>query len=242
MDFSFCILTTGGVDLNPIFDSIHALSIPHYEILVIGGPSIADERIIHIPFDETVRPNWITRKKNLLCQRAKYENIVLLHDYVEFKPDWYRGFLTYGNDFEFCVTRILNADGCRYRDYTVFPGGISPYFQQRALLPYDYVPPARAQKIMYISGTYYVLKKSLALRIPLDETRIWGQGEDVLFSKLVVGTGIQIKCNPNSTVQFRKGKVSASWEQVMTKADIETLESLSEETLETLNKRQRALV
>jgi len=97
-------------------------------------------------------------------------------------------------------------------------------------------------KIMCISGTYYVLKKSLALHIPLDETRIWGQGEDVLFCKLVIGAGIQIKCNPHSTVQFRKGKVPASWEHVMTKADIETLESLSEETLETLNKRQRALV
>ena len=35
--------------------------------------------------------------------------------------NWYNGFLKYGNNFDWCITKIINTDGSRFRDYTLFP-------------------------------------------------------------------------------------------------------------------------
>lgn len=214
MQFTFGIITDGNADANliKVVESILCLCIPTYEIIIIGNTSIRpDKKLEHvriIPFDES-RPNWITRKKNTICRLARYENIVLLHDYVIFHADWYTGFLRFGNSFDVCVNKILNHDGSRYRDFLLFiffMRAIDSRFESQCLLPYDFKLNPITSRLAYVSGAYYVVKKHIALRYPLDETKCWGEGEDVEFSYRTSRDGICIQMNKHSTVSILKPK------------------------------------
>jgi hypothetical protein len=240
MEFTFGIITTGSNDkfLEKMIVSIENNKIPVYEIIIVGNTKIASRNNVKILFfDETIKEGWITRKKNIISQTAKYENIVLLHDYIELKNDWYAGFLKFGNNFKFCVNRILNENGVRFRDYSLFPykvdylninyspSDIYPYFADYCLLPYDYVNTIKTNRYMYISGSYYVIKKQIANTYLLDEELVWGRGEDVEFSKRLHSNGIIIQCNPFSTVQFLKYKNPMHWErEIHPKAFIKFIE------------------
>jgi hypothetical protein len=240
MDFTFGIITNGSNIHNNkiIISSIQKLNIPNYEIIVIGGSNEYDNSIIHIQFDEKVKKGWITKKKNIVCQKAKYENIVLVHDYINFEEDWYEGFLKFGNSFDVCVTKIKKMDGTRFRDYVIFPYGHMNPFHSRALIPYDYPPSLKLSKIMYISGAYYVIKKKIALQYPLDERLLWGQGEDVLLSKILTKNNIIIQFNSNSSVRFLKNKDSMPWETPLIKEDLLLFEMMTDLHIETINKHQ----
>ncbi len=230
MEFTFGIITTNDAPfLRAMIDSIRAEKIPFYEIIIVGGNfSSYDSDIVHIPFDDSIKKNWITAKKNLICEKAKYENIVLMHDFVKILPGWYEGFLKFGNNFDICINKVLSLDNRRFRDYCLFPEALPSYFHQRALLPYDYNPPNHIRKVFYISGSYYVIKKTIALRFILDERLAHGNCEDVLLCLTLGLNDIYIQCNSFSSVKFLKEKPQASWEKIMNEEDIKHLESISE--------------
>jgi hypothetical protein len=46
-----------------------------------------------------------------------YENVVYSHDYLTYDPDWYEGFLKFGNNFNVCSNRIYCVTGERFRDW-----------------------------------------------------------------------------------------------------------------------------
>jgi len=215
MKFTFGIITGGGNDgfLNMVIDSIEKQQIPDYEIVIVGGQSVG-RNTIHIPFDETIKSKWITRKKNLITENAKYENIVYLHDYILLGDGWYKGFLRIGNDFDICMNVIKNSNGRRFRDWTLW-ADLSPLLKvinqnevdhishnRNFLLPYDV---DYMSKYQYISGSYWVAKKEVMLENPLDEKLLWGQGEDVEWSK-IVREKYKFMMNPHSYVKFIKMK------------------------------------
>jgi hypothetical protein len=232
MDFTFGIITSSDSNnyINEIIDSIINNNIPNYEIIIIGNTKLEQtEKIKVFYFDENIKRGWITRKKNIIVNNAIYENIVLLHDYVKLKDDWYKGFLKFGNDFDFCITKILNKDGSRFRDYTLFPyevdylnisyspgKDIDSYFYENCLLPYDFKNTIKTNKYMYISGAYYIIKKSIATKYLLDENLVHCKGEDVEYSKRLHSNGIIIKCNNYSEVILLKQKESIHWEKQIT--------------------------
>jgi hypothetical protein len=240
MDFTFGIITAGACQqIATIVESIRKQKIPNYEIIIVGGTAfIEDDDVIHIPFDESVKHGWITRKKNIICERAKYENVVLLHDYFEFSPGWYEGFCKFGNNFQFAVNCIKNRNGRRFRDFCIFPYGITPHFQHRCLLPYDFLPTDHIRKILYISGGYYVIKKSVALKFPLDERLCHSMGEDVYYCRILSQNGIFIECNPFSEVRIIKNKSQTDWEYELNASEIHLLESMEPELLEKISNQQ----
>jgi glycosyltransferase involved in cell wall biosynthesis len=145
--------------------------------LVRTCESFADRKIdlLFVQFDETQVPGWITRKKNIVTQLASNENICYMHDYVGLCRGWYQGFLHFDQEWDVCMNCVRSMDGTRFRDWvlsTVWWGG--PKY-----LPYD--DSSRTNE-MYVSGTYWCAKKSFMLAHPLDERRVWGQGEDVEWS------------------------------------------------------------
>lgn len=212
MKFTFGIITDGQKpeQLRAIVDSI-CNNVPgdKCEIIIVGGNStfLSNEpRITHVTFDETVKPAWITRKKNLITRMAKYENVVYMHDYIEIGEDWYDGFLEFGDDFDVCMTRILNVDGSRYRDWVTwwdysYTALSLPNAPGMVLPPYTY----KNTRKMYISGAYWVGKRWYMLKYPLDEEKSWGQGEDVEWSLQRRETW-NYKMNPLSTVALLKYK------------------------------------
>jgi len=240
MDFTFGIITNEAFhNINIIISSIRNLNIPNYEIIIVGGNNISNiSNIVHIPFDESIKYNWITKKKNIICEMAKYNNIVLIHDYIEFCDDWYTGFLNFGDNFDICTSKILNNDGIRYRDYTIYPYGINNPFISRTLIPYNYPPSYKLSKILYISGAYYIIKKQLALKYPLDERLSWADGEDVFLTKQLVNNNVILKCNPHSTVKFLKQKISASWEIEVSSDDLLFFENMSDVDIEQIHQSQ----
>jgi|15BtaG_2_1085339.scaffolds.fasta_scaffold00698_8 hypothetical protein len=184
MDFSIGIVTNTTV--NPdIIDSIVSQNIPNFEIIIVGGENTYNEPYItHIPFDESILTGWITRKKNLITYNALYENIVYIHDYYQLEKDWYVGFESIGNEWDVCMTKVINLDNTRFRDWCVWddPSMCYPNGKHRIILPtYTYTKV----KYMYISGGYWIAKKTFMIDNPLDETLKWGESEDVEWSKRI---------------------------------------------------------
>lgn len=212
MDFSFGIITSGENNkfLKEIINSIKIQKIDNYEIIIVGQSSFStdkQEKIKSISFDENVRTGWITKKKNLITDNSSYENIVYLHDYVYLDKNWYKGYKKFGNNFKVVTNKIKNYDNTRFRDWTLWSDNDNQVDKiinknLNLLLPY-YVDDLT--ELMYISGTYWIAKKEIMKKYPLDEDLSWGEGEDVEWSKRV-REDIDFQFNKFSTVKFLKQK------------------------------------
>jgi hypothetical protein len=218
MNFTFGIITSIHTDqyTDQVIDSIVNLYIPNYEIVVVGGSKPRGSLFIDFPEDHYVAPGWITKKKNLITQNAKYDNVVYVHDYLAFDSDWYEGFEKFGEDWDVCMCKIIKLTGERHRDWCVYyntdrssefwsgttSGCDDPDLPAGTLnVPYEY----NKTQYMYISGAYWVAKKDFMLKYPLDETLKWGQSEDVVWARLVRNTW-NYKMNTYSTVRLLKDK------------------------------------
>ncbi len=201
MNFTFGIITDGTNDDNicKIIDSIELQNIENKEIIIVGNSKIIVDK--NIEFDETIKSKWITRKKNIITENATYDNIVYLHDYIEFCVGWYEGFLVFGDDFSVCVNVILNSDGSRFRDWCIHnPSQLGNRYA--GIIPYNETPSSID---MYISGSYWVAKKHIMQEIKLDESLCWGQSEDIVWSNQI-SKKYDFKINTNSAVRLLKYK------------------------------------
>lgn len=207
MNFTFGIITNNGEYLNTIIESIYNLNIPKdkYEIFIVGSCNIKySENIKLIPFDETIKPMWITKKKNLITINSTKENIIFLHDYVSFDREWYNGFLNFGNDWDVCSNVQLNPDGGRFRDWVLHECNFDDFELKGngRIIPYD----NESGNYVYINGTYFVAKRNVMIEAPLDENRIWAENEDLAFTKYIKYKRYKIKINTNSICHLLKHK------------------------------------
>lgn len=199
---SFAVITSGNdqAALAAIVESIERQQIPEYEILIVGGATCDMERpkVRHIAFDESIKPaGWITRKKNLATENSRYNVIVYFHDYHIFQPGWYRALCEFGIDWDICMHRVECIDGTRFFGWQMYDHPTVPrYFN----VPYHRHDLLR---YMYFSGGYWVAKKSAMQQAPLDESLVWGQGEDVEWSMRVRDRFV-IKANPACVVRHNK--------------------------------------
>jgi len=209
MNFTFGIITDGTVDsrINTMIDSIERESIPTYEIIIVGNSAIKRKNTVIIPFDDSIKYCWVTKKKNIITEKAQYENIVYMNDYVVLEPEWYNGFLKFGNDFSLCMNKILKIDGSRFLDWTLhqYDARLVGIPRWRFMLPYDEV---ELSKFMYFSGTYWVGKKKVMQVIPFDESVVRGQGEDVIWS-MQIRNFYDFSMNAFSSVRLLKDKETA---------------------------------
>jgi len=127
INFTFGIITNSINGVNPMLlesiKSIKSLNIPKYEIIIVGGGGNnlkSVDGIKVIDFDESVKSAWITKKKNIITSAAQYENVVYTHDYIKFNEDWYVGWKKFGSNYHIAMNKMINADGERYRDWSIF--------------------------------------------------------------------------------------------------------------------------
>ena len=82
MKFTFGIITYNDEARTLLaIKSILRENIPDCQIIVVGGENLYNnDNITHIPFDESIKEGWITKKKNIITENAKYDNIVYMHD------------------------------------------------------------------------------------------------------------------------------------------------------------------
>jgi len=211
MKFTFGICTTLGSEqkIKEIISSIERNNIlpSNCEIIIIGNvlkPCFSKINIQIFPFDESKKTGWITKKKNIIAQKAKFENIVYMHDYIILEDDWYKTMCDYGNNWNLLMTRINNYDGSRYRDWILCGDWkCNPFIKPNTangLLPYT---EKRLSKWMYFSGAYWLAKKQFMLDYPLDESLCWGEGEDVEWSYRVKAI-TDFSLNENTEVRINK--------------------------------------
>jgi hypothetical protein len=209
MNFTFGIVTTGDNDfnINKIIDSIEQQNIDNYEIIIVGNSKVERNNTTIINFDETIKNAWITKKKNIITDVAKYENVVYLHDYIKLDVDWYKGQLKSGNKFYIRQDKIKIADGTRAGDWLLCMwdnSKISSLLKDTlsCLLPYNI---QNLSKYMYVSGAYFIAKKNVMQEFPFNEKLSWGESEDVEWS-FRIREKYPFQINTNSSVIFMKQK------------------------------------
>jgi len=220
MNWTFGIITNGD---NPQLLSVLIESIcndmPHndYQIVVVGNCNINHSKVMVLPFDESQKPGWITRKKNIITAHAQFDNIVYSHDYFSIRPGWYRGFEKFGDDWDVAMNVLIKSDGTRFRDWCIWDdpdhGPAWTQFElfcpdwgiyrpgSPRLAPYDYTKTQH----MYISGGYWVAKKQFMTEYPLDEQWGWCQAEDVEWSDRI-RTVAKYRMNTYSAALLQKHK------------------------------------
>lgn len=222
MSWSFCIISVGiSPYLQSSVDSIRQHGPSDSEIIVIGGDLIPQRIDAWHKFDESIKPGWITRKKNLAAKLASCNSVVMLHDYVSLCENWGKAMENFVFPYT-CMTRVLNKDGKRFRDWCAIgndawmkqPIDNQPVPQEIGegrLLRYDNNAYGRWQ---YSSGAYMIAKRFVWLELPFDEERVWAGGEDVELSRRWYQRYKEdaFKMNPAASVQFFKQKDNAPWE------------------------------
>lgn len=212
MKWSFCICFNATDYVNQQIASIvnqKELVSHNYQIVLIGPSSntidviLKENRdlgvdICFISFDDSAENGWITKKKNISTYMAKYDNLVMMHDYVALCENWYSNFVLFGDKWEVCMTPIRSFDGRRFRDWITF----KEVWGWPEFLNYNIFDQT---KNMYISGTYWCAKKSYMLKNPLNENLRWGQGEDLEWSHRCRMTW-DYKMNVASVVKLLKEK------------------------------------
>jgi len=182
MNLTFGICTTHPRPdrLAEVIASIDALSIPQYEVMIMDGPE------------------WITTKKNAVALHAKYETLVLLHDYYVFDPGWYESYEKFGYDWDVCSNPQLLLNGKRHStDWVIWDHTIYPRYYS---IPYD---NWTFTKFQYISGGYFLVKRQLLLAHPFNEAMPPGSPEDVEWSLRMRNMAV-IKCNSGAIVRHNK--------------------------------------
>ena len=181
MDITFGIITAGNDPfVNTIIDSIEAEQIPNYEIIIVGSFSGQRANTKVVPFDESRFPMCIPLKKMIIAKLASNPILVLSHDYIRLKPGFYKSFVEFGSDWDVAMCKMLENNGKRAIDWMGLPN--DPIYGN-VLHPYDYCNP----KGMYVPGNFFLVKKDFLLEHPLDVNRMWGQGEDIEWSKRIFG-------------------------------------------------------
>jgi hypothetical protein len=205
MTFTFGIISDGKQEerLHKMIDSIEAQGIneDRYQIIVIGGKQLDRRNTTVCEFDERQRVGWITKKKNLISQYSRFQNIVYMHDYVALCDDWYQGWCEFttehGENWDMAMNRVLNMDGNRFRDYM-------DYDISTLRIRYKDYTEKDTSKV-YTSGTFFLGKKDFMIKFPFDESKVHMESED-LAQNLLVRHKWNYVFNPYSSAKFLKMK------------------------------------
>jgi FkbM family methyltransferase len=199
--WSFLIITNGKRPrkLTREIESIRALKIPQFEILVGGEPpSHLPEGVGTVLAVDAARNGRLGEMRNALTAAARYDHLVVVDDDFLFHQDFYTGLQRFGDDWKALSVRILNPDGSRFWDWATHGGA-----RGHVLLDYD-----ESDDRVYITGGLILLKAEVADRVQWDGGRGFYQGEDLDFSARLRAAGIRPTFNRYSTTTHDDGRYS----------------------------------
>ncbi len=197
--WSFLIITNGKRPrkLAREIESIRALKIPQFEILVGGEPPTElSEGVGTVLAVDAACNGRLGEMRNALTAAARYDHFVVVDDDFIFHDDFYTGLQRYGDDWEALSVRILNPDGSRFWDWATHGG-------PRGHVLLDYTDD---DDHVYITGGLILLKAEVADRVKWDDGRGFYQGEDLDFSSRLRKAGIRPSFNRHSTTTHDDGR------------------------------------
>ena len=130
--------------------------------------ALTDKDIKYINFEERNDIGWISKKKNLIVQKAQYENICFLNDRLLLDKNWYKGIKKWGNCFEHITCPQLHGEE-RVMDWVDQPlvitkdgdetKGFLHYFAADSYMDYRDWSPS-----ITIGAPNNIVKKSIIIR------------------------------------------------------------------------------
>lgn len=217
--WTFGFLTRRGSEepIKKIIESIRKLKIPQYEIIFCGHSNLdfskyPDASLIY--FDKHDDRGWITKKRNLICEQAKYENLFLAHDHIALHPDFYKGFVKYGNYFDVLfVQSIVQKTNLADKQWTTWSFGYDSILHKNWVIrtytdiyAHSELDKRDWNKYAGVQGYVEILKKRVWKKVKWDEKLHWGEGEDYAWNKELYKAGIIIRNNPQSHIIHLKAR------------------------------------
>lgn len=186
---------------NDIIVSIRKNNIPDCEIIFCSENrnftiDHDDVKLLHIP---NSKEGWITKKKNEIAKIAKYDNILLIHDYYVLDDNFFKSFKDFGYEWDVCSVRVVDPRGVRIMDWAT----IDQPYGHRCVHYGD--TSKKMNSCQYVSGAVFCVKKQFLLDNPLDESKCTWQGEDLEWSRRCRDKW-NIKLNIGTTVSSKKVK------------------------------------
>lgn len=204
--FGFITNGTKNEFINNQIERIASLGLDEWEVIVCGTftlTSSSQKHVRYIPFTEKDDKGWITKKKNLICQAATYENLVILHDRYIIPLDFVEKMEAWGNDFDLLGARQiyhpsqLDRTPIRCQDWMTYSRPLEAEKEDRSCDNIGLLEPHDWDKWCYITGGVYIVKRSLMLKVPQDEDLFWNEVEDIKFCHDFTKAGYLIRFNPN---------------------------------------------
>ena len=216
-DWSFCIPTGPGdaTLLNNLVRQILEYELPYKEILLCGKPGENfqywdDVRIVGE--DIPAPPVHITKKKNVLAQEAKYQNLCILHDRVLLPNNFVEAIHKMEDLYpltafqSICMVDRLGLLPMRYSDFNCLIGQVKKgwvnQFNKKEfdasinMVNFAYYTPNTFPLNSYATGSLYIVKKKLWSEVPQEETLFWADFEDVEYGIRLAEYGIPTIANP----------------------------------------------
>lgn len=209
--WTFWIITNGtrGQWMSDLISSIRALNVPNYEILVCWNyqANPRDGDLTYIPFNKRSNKWWITKKKNLILNSSKYENIVIVHDRYVFDSQWYLWMIKWGPNFELLTTEqyFQNTD-IRFLDRVEILNSTKTDPLSLRSWNLCFLIAEMDNKDFYhstcLGGGVLILKKWIWIK--LCETLFWNNYEDNEYSASSTQRGAYPRINPYSKLYTRQ--------------------------------------
>ena len=192
-NFTFGLITNGAKpdNVRKFIDSIAAMKLSkhEHEILLCGPESLkklltkkdTSVKWVEEPA-EFQKQGWITKKKNIIASRAKYENLVITHDRYYFPPNFVSNIRAFGLDFDVLVCRQTTPDGARVPDWVTI--GSSWSWSSPAVMEYgDW------SRNTYINGGIMIAKTAVLKKTGWCDLLFWNQAEDVELTRRLFANG-----------------------------------------------------
>ncbi len=192
---SFCIITDGKEmkKLGAQFDSVAALGIRDYEIVVSGNLKQSDLEmyagITVVPIPTLATQGRLGALRNAACAMTRGDILVVTDDDMRFEPGWYEGLQHMGDDWDVLSCVIHNPDGTRYWDWKAHLNG------KNWLLDYNETSPHQS-----LTGGMTIMRAWVWEKVQWDNERGFNQMEDVDFTQRLKAAGVRIAFNPHSAV------------------------------------------
>ncbi|VVB70684.1 Uncharacterised protein [uncultured archaeon] len=200
---TFGIITKGGRDevIDSCIESIFDEKIPQYEIIVCGTYSGKYlKNIKYLPFSEFDNFGWITKKKNLICESAKYENLVIFHDRYKLRSGWYEGFKKFGFEYDLLINYKLTYDDVRDFDWITIVGNENG-LQEKLRAQVGLMDVRDWEGNYFINGPCVIIKKSIWKENKWDDRLFWSMYEDNYLSYHLQINGVIPRFNPYSAFE-----------------------------------------
>lgn len=188
---TFGIITNGKrlPKLLREIDSIRALNIPEYEIIVSGKPPEI-EGITRFELPEAADAGRLGEMRNAIAEWAHGELVSITDDDILFQPDWYEGLQSYQGEWDVMCSRLLNPDGTRNWDWCTKGGP-----RGHILIEYWETDPW-----IYVTGGRILARREVFDLCQWDATLGFNQEEDVKFSRALQLANQKIVMNKKMTL------------------------------------------